>query len=289
MRLGSGADAISFMPAAALALGVLVVGMLIGALPLRAWPWLAVIVYGVSITALLMIGLEPLAAIGSTGDQPSRDVLLMAPTIAFGFLLCPYLDLTFHRAVQESPSRHSFAVFGVAFAVMLILTATYRALSRTPIDELFGIGSITGRLVIAHLFAQMLFTIGAHSRELRVQRSVASMLRPSGALVLPLLGLVPIALGAVLHWSYAMHEQMYVRWLVFYGLIFPAYVLVFIGPWRAKRMTMTNLGQLAVALIAFIPLFELGFMHHWTAALLPPVVLLMLWVLITPGTAARRS
>lgn len=289
MRMGGGSESIDLFPGAALALIILAAGLAVSAAPLRVWPWLAVMVYGISVAALFGIGFEPLQSIGWQGVQPTLDAAWLAPTIGFGFLLCPYLDLTFHRAAQQSPSRHSFGVFGVAFAVMLVLTAAYHELGSKPISAVFGEGSLAGRLLATHLFAQMVFTIGAHSRELRAHRAASVVLRRGGGLLLPLLGLAPVVAGALASWSYAVNEQMYIRWLVFYGLIFPAYVLVFIGPWRAKRVTATNLAQLAVAIIAFIPLYELGFIHNWAVAALPPVILLVLAVFITPGTAAKTT
>ncbi len=285
MRLGDGAATINLVPAIALAAVVFLAGLAVSAIPLRVWPWVAVLVYGVSLTTLGMIGVEPLALLSWSGAQPLLDVIWLGPAIVFGFLLCPYLDLTFHRAVQETPSRHSFGVFGVTFTVMLVLTAAYHTLGNESINTMFGEGAIAGRFLVAHLLAQTIFTIGVHCRELRVQQKFGLMLRRCGVLMLPMLGVLPVVGGALLHWSYAVNEAMYLRWLVFYGLIFPAYVLVFIGPWRAKRLTATNLGQLTVALIAFVPLYELGFIHHWTAAVLPPMLLLILAVVVTPGTA----
>jgi len=58
------------------------------------------------------------------GTMTPMSLAWAAPFMAFGFLLCPALDPTFHRALQQSPSRHSFAVFGVAFAAQLLFAAS---------------------------------------------------------------------------------------------------------------------------------------------------------------------
>ncbi len=66
-------------------------------------------------------------------------MLGLAPVCIFGFLLCPYLDVTFHRARQETapgPGKAAFGVgFGVIFLLMIVLTLMYAgdfALDRGP-------------------------------------------------------------------------------------------------------------------------------------------------------------
>ena len=63
-------------------------------------------------------GLQPLL-----GPLP---LVFALPTIVAGVLLSPYFDLTFHRAAQEAPSpRIAFATFGLTFAAMLLLVASF--------------------------------------------------------------------------------------------------------------------------------------------------------------------
>ena len=47
----------------------------------------------------------------------------LMPALLLGFLLCPYLDLTFHRALRRGPRKATFATFGVTFATLVVLVA----------------------------------------------------------------------------------------------------------------------------------------------------------------------
>ncbi len=89
------------------------------------------------------------------------------PLIAFGFLLCPHLDLTLHRVRQRLPGRSGTAAFllgfGVLFPGMIAFTLLYA-------DSMSN-GSYSF-YTIAHIVAQSLFTMTVHLREL-FERGVA--------------------------------------------------------------------------------------------------------------------
>lgn len=288
MRLGRASEAIELQPALVALGGVFVVGTLTGALGLRWWPILAAAVYAVSLAAFGAIGTGAADSIQWFGQRPWYELGLLTPTICFGFLLCPYLDLTFHRALQSSPSRHAFGVFGVTFAVMIVLTCTYWLLSSEPADAFLGGNSLAQRLLVAHLFTQLTFTVAVHMREMRMAMAEAQPPTRLWIQVAPLAVALLLAAAAALKWSYATNEAMYLRFLVFYGLVFPAYVLTFIGPWRIKRMTIMNFARLAIAVIAFMPLYELGFIQNWAGLTVVPVVFFLLWVWGTAGAAQRE-
>ncbi|MHC5004401.1 MAG: hypothetical protein ACYTJ0_14900 [Planctomycetota bacterium] len=109
----------------ALPLALCAAGLLVSVLSDRSWLVGTVLVYGISITAFLTLLPSGLSGIPWTGSAPPRDAALVAPVLAFGFLLCPYLDPTFHRALQRSGAPFTFVVFGIAFAVMIVLTCAY--------------------------------------------------------------------------------------------------------------------------------------------------------------------
>ena len=223
-------------------------------LPNRAWPATAPVIYGVSLVAFVCLGIRPLAAIGWQGDLDGGSLVFLAPTLAFGFLLCPYLDLTFHRALASSPSRHAFAVFGVAFGVMILLTCAYwdAASQGLPVAAL------------VHVAAQAVFTVAVHLRELRsasVSRpAVVTWLKAAVPFAAVPLALVPLAWPKPLEAA----EGMYLRMLVFYGLVFPTYVVWFLGRSPALAVSRRNLLFLSALVAAAAPLFELGFLHEQT-------------------------
>lgn len=139
------------------------------------------------------------------------DLALVLPTIVFGFALSPNLDLTFHRARQEVPAGArptNFAVFGVTFASMLVLTVCYLAA---------GPGALNNPAVRTHMAIQLALTSALHLSELRLVR-----IAPNARLVLGLgAGFVGL-LAALL----APNRDTYLRFLGLYGLLFPAYAFL---------------------------------------------------------------
>src|SRR5262249_26957894 len=91
-----------------------------------------------------------------TGVEPREIGLVwLAPVSCFGFLACPYLDLTFLRArgaLRREAARAAFSLgFGAFFLVMILFTAAYSG-------EFFGrsIAAERGALifVLVHVLLQ---------------------------------------------------------------------------------------------------------------------------------------
>jgi hypothetical protein len=244
---------------------VIAAGLLLSFLPAGSFPVLAVIVYALSLAVFVGLGTEHLFPMPVDGAQLASRLLWLAPIMAFGFLLCPYLDLTFHRALDRSPSRHAFGVFAVGFSVMLLLTCAYR-------DHI-----VAASVPLAHIAAQAVFTTGAHFRELRRRGGppagrtigLALVVAAAAALLVLALGDAPETSG----------EAVYVRFLVFYGLIFPAWVLLFMGPGRSLPLSRRTILVFAGAMIVAMPFYEAGFIHGhmWLVAI--PLAGLGMWAL----------
>ncbi len=64
-------------------------------------------------------------------------------------------------------------------------------------------------------------------------------------------------------------EGIYLRFLVPSALVFPAYVLLFMGPGRALPRSRRNLTVFTVVVLAALPLYELAFIgdHAWVVVL----------------------
>jgi len=184
------------------------------------------------------------------GIAPPLDLWLLAPAIAMGFLVCPHLDLTFHRVLQRDGTRLPWLVFAPAFTAMLFITVS-------------GWRGVTGAFA-AWWFIQVSFTAAAHARELR-----ASTIRGVGLLI-P----VAVLLGAFAGRPGFGDEAIYLRFLGLYGAVFPGIALLL---WRG-RSGIAILFFLAVA----IPAFEVGFLGsegdgatRWAWAPLIPIALLL--------------
>lgn len=218
---------------------------------------------------------------GWTGQRPSWQLLFLAWPLVFGFLWSPWFDLTFHRARREAGSPRPFAIFGAAFALMLLFTASYAWQAEDPAAGL-------GLWVLLHLTVQGVFTVAAHLRELREAPSQGPEAGGDSVVTGPdepgvtdvfAPRLLPVVVGAWLAaaglGAVAPSEPGYLRFLVFYGLFVPALGMLVMAPprHRADRLLL----PLAAILLLGCVLEELAFNRGvaWVAWI--PYVLLLLW------------
>jgi hypothetical protein len=245
---------------------VMGLGLVLSFLPDRDWLVLGLITYAVSVTAFAVIGAQPLEGVNWVGERNMASLLWLTPTLFFGFLLCPYLDLTFHRAIQRSPSRHSFAVFGLAFAAMLVLSSTMWAMRPVMLPM----------MAIAHIVAQLTFTAGAHLREIRLSPALSGvnrLLAMVGPFVVVVMMEVVRSLGSIHHAGFG--PNAYIRWLVFYGLLFPAYVAMFMRSGMDDANRKVNRAVFWVVVVLSVPLYEIGFVQGRTWVLVIPMTLVL--------------
>lgn len=255
-----------------LAAVVMVGAVALSRLPTRFWPILAILVFVISLVAFVQWGAGSLGQIAWAGQTSLSELAWLTPVFAVGFVLCPYLDLTFHRARRESPSRHAFAIFAMSFAIIIVFTCAY------------AFRTVLTPLVVGHILTQSMFTVAAHLREI-------SKTAPKH----PRTNIISVVLAALLvaGLSYSIRffddapeigREMYLRLLVFFGLVFPAYVLLFIGPGRTLAISRSNVTTFLIVIIAALPLYEFAFLHEraWMATLALSAILI--WKLITQCT-----
>ncbi len=241
---------------------VLLTGMIISVLPNRLWPILATAVWILSVG--IGISFWPGALdIEATQTHPWQEVVWLLPITTFGFFLCPYLDPTFHRALQSSPSKHSFGVFGLTFTVMIGITCLYR-------DVLVaGLSTV----ILVHIITQAVFTVGAHIRE-------GWLCEVKTRRVLFAIGTV-VACAIAITIAHREHENIleiaddYLRFFVFYGLVFPGLVAAFI--WTKKEFTPIRVALFTLVALVSLPLLEAGYIggSAWLSVL--PVVVFATW------------
>lgn len=179
------------------------------------------------------------------------DLLLFLPCSVFGFALCPYLDLTFHRArASTTPKTGALAFafgFGIVFASMIVFSICYGGQLLPMIN-----GDLEAKLpgywlvVLAlHLTLQAGFTVTVHVRE-SIERPAmnTSLLVGFGGLAI-MLGLASrldslpaSSLTGGLTWG----EAGYRAFLLLYGTALPAYVWLMMIPTRG---TLTAVGRSA--------------------------------------------
>lgn len=199
------------------------------------------------------------------------DLIWLAPVCVFGFLCCPYLDLTFHRAYQSSESsRASFGVgFVGLFLPMIVFTLLYaRAMSGGLMTQWIA------AFLYIHLAVQSAFTVAVHAREL--QRNARAAVFVAGILtigsVLAFWGIRLMPFQSPLR----IGEVVYRSFMGFYGLVFPAYVWLVMLPGRGRASPNPwRLIVYALAVLVALPMFAQGFLLQHTVWLAPGLVVVL--------------
>jgi hypothetical protein len=268
------------------AFGVAIAGVVLAALPgvLRAW-WhgVGVVVWLIAAGAVgwMLVQTSQGAGggwgvIGVRGDRPMAELVPMAAVCVLGFLLCPYLDATFHRARIEAErggagggaaARGAFAMgFGWFFAAMivgtLIAAPSLLAIAR---GEPVAWGSSLAWFLLGCTSIQLLYTVRVHAMECRKRAWLAL----PGALVVAVVMVWGEAWLGRVHSDLRIGEIVYRSFMGLYGLVFPAYVLCCMVPVhaRGRRVTGPTSGRVAffiAGVLCAMPFYWLGFMERQT-------------------------
>ena len=217
-------------------------------------------------------------------DTPRLDraaIWYFLPCSVLGFLLCPYLDLTFHRArihaAGKAAGPMAFALgFGVVFFLMIVFSVAYGAkllpfIEGDPHAKLHG---AWWALLGVHLTLQAAFTITVHVRETLEDSTTggASVPRLAGACGLAVLlgcvvrldALPSHALTGGLTWGEAGYRGL----LLLYGTVFPAYVWLVMIPTRRRLTpagTRWRTGVYAAAsAVAYVMAWRVFVQGHYT-------------------------
>jgi hypothetical protein len=246
-----------------------------------------VLALAVSLAALivmLVVARVDHVSLSPAGATSIPKLLSLAPICAFGFLLCPYLDVTFHRAriaTSAGAGRAAFALgFGVFFLLMMVFTLLYSRVIAAP-----GLPTALASAIAVHMAVQSAFTVGLH---VRMHRWTAVFGLVLAAVVFVLTGL---GLRVLPHGDFAVGEATYRVFMGFYALVFPAYVWLCMIPTRDARPE-PSLAKMRVLLLSVVlagPLFWMGFMTDKTFFLLPGVGLVLVGRLAVSGLFAPRK
>lgn len=263
---------------------------------------------------LWIVALATAIAILATPDAlaPSTQAMIAAPThpdaalwlmpvCVFGFMLCPYLDLTFLLARRTTAGvaggRIAFGVgFWLFFPVMIGLTALYAG---PIIATLEGRAPATvapwaGAAILFHIIAQWTFTVRVHLAALtpadepdQEARSVSDgdplfpqstfTLSTTFAACLGAAGLGLLAPALPDHAGLTGGEIIYRCFMSFYGLLFPVYVWARMIP---RHRPPAHAAWITACVLA-APFYWIGFIERegvWLApGLLIAMVVPLLW------------
>lgn len=241
---------------------------------------LAFVVFACSILAwIVAVVLDPTWRAGMQGNHPGINLAMLAPICAFGFAFCPYLDLTFHKARQESQSpsesHRAFGIgFGVFFLLMILFTLFYAPRLTGAVEPNSSLRpplGIFGLVIGLHMIIQSVLTLVYHGRQL----GSAGLW-----LIAPIATLLAIAIPVRMIFPYAgltIAEGGYRIFMAFYGLIFPAYVWICMIPGRGMQApTKSGLFAWGIAVLIAGPMFWLAFIEGKMIWLLPGLGVVLL-------------
>lgn len=271
---------------------------------LGAAPRAAAALWLIGLATIVYTLITPDALAPTTGamvqavTHPGAAIWLL-PVTVFGFMLCPYLDLTFLLARRSAPGinggRIAFGVgFWLLFPVMIALTAVYAG----PLIAVLegrgptAISPMVGAAILFHMIAQWVFTVRVHSDRLfspidaigtvtddergrqMWDNPVPVAMVIFGCLGAGLLGVFAPSLPG--HAGMSAGEIIYRGFLSAYGLLFPVYVWARMIP-RTRRPTH---GAWVLACLLAAPFYWMGFIEREGIWLVPGVLIALLVPLV---------
>jgi len=218
-------------------------------------------------------------------QESPRHLLFLAPVCVVGFLLNPYLDLTFHRARQQTHPSEARIAFGIGFGVFFFSMITFTLFYAKYLWGVMTVPTLIGSAIVWHLIVQTALTTALHLHEMKL-RPARDGMGVAGAIVLA------IGLGQV-DFSYAGldgGELIYRCFMSFYGLAFPAYVWLCMLPARGAHPPNGRAWRvLAGVILIASPMYWLAFIESRMVWLMPglAVVLLARLLIRTNPTQGR--
>jgi hypothetical protein len=212
-------------------------------------------------------------------SNPSA-ILALAPASLFGFLLCPYLDNTFHFAresMRGSAARKAFSIgFAFFFLGIIVFTLGYAKPMIFWMEDLRATEWWPSGALQSYWMIQLALTVGLHWRA----SSYPETPQPLSIIVVVLsIGIALLAISATRLLDDDLHpgETIYRLFMSFYGLVFPAYVWLCMIPGRGRaKPNARQLMIFAIAVILAAPAFWMGFIQGKMVWVLPGLAIVLL-------------
>lgn len=253
-------------------------------------PKVALALVGLSLSVLLgtlfSSGLQEANASLLGSVSQSVDAYWMLPVMLFGFLLCPYLDITFHHARQQldttPKSRLGFFLgFVVFFPFMIFLTTRYAGMLTGAINGAEPSSMVNPWLavgILLHMLCQWFFTVSVHLDRIRTLPNAASK-KTRLIVLLMLAGVIGVLVsGLPAYKGLTAGEIGYRMFMSAYGLVFPSYVLYRVMARRTDETAKPYSMWIAISLT--VPFFWMGFIERQPAWMLPGMALIFLGAII---------
>lgn len=216
-------------------------------------------------------------------ESPPLGLVFLSPVIVFGFLLCPYLDPTFHHARQRLNRRAAAMAFGVGFGVvfaaaLLCVLAYSRAVETWLLNVPRLSDSIFARCLGLFFVGQLSFTVAMHWWRGSLLGDRARLIR--GAVLIS--ASFALGVGSWLGTRYIDRpwieagETIYRLFMGFYGLVFPAYVWLCMIPSPRAKPSRRSVVVFVAAVAVAAPMFWMGFIEGRMIWLLPGLAVVLL-------------
>ncbi|QBG48553.1 hypothetical protein EGM51_14505 [Verrucomicrobia bacterium S94] len=244
----------------------------------------ALVLLALSLTVLLgtffSSGLQSANATLVQSAKPSAEPFRMLPVMFFGFLLCPYLDVTFHHARQKletaSKGRLGFTIgFVLFFPFMIFLTTRYAGIFNTVIDGeriIFPLSPLLAIGILLHIICQWFFTVTVHLDRIRTLPGIGARKKGLAVLLIPAGMIGAFVPELPMYQGLTAGEIVYRLFMSAYGLIFPAYMLYRV---IVRKKAAASPWVMWIAMLCTSPFFWMGFIERQSVWLLPGLALLI--------------
>ena len=204
----------------------------------------------------------------------TNALLHLTPVFIFGFLLCPYLDLTFHKVRQSNTLLNSKIAFTVGFCFMFLLMIVFTFFYARPVASIIeGVSCLLKDqsqlpliyiyVLTFHMLIQAGLTVFFHLRLL------LPIIRKNNrnSFLLVILGVVIYLLPVIFNANHlplgmTINEFIYRVFMAFYSLIAPSYVFLFVIPKNKKNISLNNYNLLVwiTAVLFALPFYAIAFL-----------------------------
>ena len=128
-------------------------------------------------------------------------------------------------------------------------------------------------LILVHIVSQSVFTIGAHIREGWIcEVNIRKVIFAIGTFIACV---IAVAVAHRSHENVLGSAEDYLRFFVFYGLLFPGMVAAFI--WTKKKFTPLRVVLFTLAALVSLPLLEAGYIGGSAWLTVIPVIIFTTW------------
>ncbi len=228
-----------------------------------------VIAAGAILLSLVAIGFALAQPLGNgtmfAKADPSPSIIALVPVCMIGFFLCPYLDLTYHRARQHTEPAAGAKAFQLGFFGPFFLMILFTLLYANWLDHNTP-NRILQYAIGGHMIVQIALTMAFHVRSVMEttseQHQSLRMLLPVGMLIGLATGLFSRMYPVIA--AHDVGETIYLCFMGAYGAFFPAYVLLCMIPTSKGPANPDRAAWRRVILVTAMvfPCYWMGLIEH---------------------------